>query len=290
MSSRRRSGLLWLVYFSLVVAAVASCASPNPARTPAPATHAQVQVEKAAVNSVSVIHVFVALADNVNQGIVPVSATLGNGDDAQRNLYWGAAFGVKTFFSKHKNWEVVDCETGPDDGQFIIERCVFKRRDREVFLVADAYRGSEIQRATQTFLQAASGYPGETLSRSVGSKTYSLHLNGSAGLIAYAGHDGLMDFKLTAPPRKRDNEERAAIILACASKNYFADLLRRTGARPLLWTTNLMAPEAYILAAAIDGWLQKETDEQIRIRAAKAYNQYQNCGERSANNLFATGW
>jgi phage-related baseplate assembly protein len=51
-----------------------------------------------------------------------------------------------------------------------------------------------------------------------------------------------------------------------------------------------MAPEAYILAAAIDGWLRNETDEQIRTRAAKAYNQYQNCGERSANNLFATGW
>ncbi len=250
---------------------------------PAPDTRAE-------KNSVPVIHVFVALCDNAHQGIVPVSATLGNGDDAQRNLYWGAAFGVKTFFSKHKNWDVVDCETGPDDGQFIIERCVFKRRDREAFLVADAYRGSEIQRATQSFLQAASGYPGETLSRSIGSKTYSLHLNGSASLIAYAGHDGLMDFKLRSPPRKRDNEERAAIILACASKNYFADLLRRTGARPLLWTTNLMAPEAYILAAAIDGWLQKETDEQVRIRAAKAYNQYQNCGERSANNLFATGW
>jgi len=274
----------------IVSALLSGCARVDSPAATTPQTVAPAPDTRAEKNSVTVIHVFVALCDNVHQGIVPVSATLGNGDDAQRNLYWGAAFGVKTFFSKHKNWEVVDCETGPDDGQFIIERCVFKRRDREVFLVADAYRGSEIQRATQTFLQAASGYPGETLSRSVGSKTYSLHLNGSAGLIAYAGHDGLMDFKLTAPPRKRDNEERAAIILACASKNYFADLLRRTGARPLLWMTNLMAPEAYILAAAIDGWLQKETDEQIRIRAAKAYNQYQNCGERSANNLFATGW
>jgi len=80
------------------------------------------------------------------------------------------------------------------------------------------------------------------------------------------------------------------IILACASKGYFADALRLTGAKPLLWTTNLMAPEAYILAAAVDGWLKKETDEQIRTRAARAYDQYQHCGQRSANNLFATGW
>jgi hypothetical protein len=51
-----------------------------------------------------------------------------------------------------------------------------------------------------------------------------------------------------------------------------------------------MAPEAYILSAAIDGWLKKETDEEIRIRAAKAYNSYQNCGLKAASNLFATGW
>jgi hypothetical protein len=248
------------------------------------------QATRAEKNSVTVIHAFVALCDNVHQGIVPVSATLGNGDDAQRNLYWGAAFGVKTFFSKSKDWQVIDCSAGPDDGLYVVERCVFKRRDREAFLVADAYRGSEIKRATQSFLQAASGYPGEALSISFGNRPYSLHLEGSANLVVYTGHDGLMDFQLTAPPKKQDNEERAAIILSCASKSYFADVLHRTGAKPLLWTTNLMAPEAYILAAAIDGWLLNETDEQIRTRAAKAYNQYQNCGERSANNLFATGW
>ncbi|EDY21883.1 hypothetical protein CfE428DRAFT_0008 [Chthoniobacter flavus Ellin428] len=35
------------------------------------------------------IHVFVALADNATQGIVPVPAKIGNGDDAEHNLYWG---------------------------------------------------------------------------------------------------------------------------------------------------------------------------------------------------------
>lgn len=42
-----------------------------------------------------IVHVFVALADNKNQGIVPVAAKLGNGEDAEYNLYWGAAYGVK---------------------------------------------------------------------------------------------------------------------------------------------------------------------------------------------------
>jgi hypothetical protein len=280
-----------IAILSLTCSLLAACARTTTLSTSLPqSTNATPQTLHAAKNSVTVIHAFVALCDNINQGIVPVSPTLGNGDDAQRNLYWGAAFGVKTFFAKSKEWRVVSCQTGPDDGQFIIERCVFKRRDREAFLVADAYRGSEIKRATQTFLQAASGYPGETLSISVDGKAYSLNLYGGAGLVSYSGHDGLMDFQLTSSPKKQDQEARAAIILACASKSYFADVLRQTGARPLLWTTNLMAPEAYILAAAIDGWLRQETDEQIRVRAARAYNQYQHCGARSANNLFATGW
>jgi hypothetical protein len=281
----------WIAILSLTLALLSACArSTTLSSSLPPGTSATPQTPHAPKNSVTVIHAFVALCDNINQGIVPVSPTLGNGDDAQRNLYWGAAFGVKTFFAKSKEWRVVSCQAGPDDGQFIIERCVFKRRDREAFLVADAYRGSEIKRATQTFLQAASGYPGEALSISVEGKAYSLQLYGGAGLVTYSGHDGLMDFQLTSPPKKQDKEARAAIILACASKSYFADLLRQTGARPLVWTTNLMAPEAYILAAAIDGWLRQETDEQIRVRAARAYDQYQHCGVRSANNLFATGW
>jgi hypothetical protein len=34
------------------------------------------------------IPIFVALADNQNQGIIPVPAVLGNDDDAPKDLYW----------------------------------------------------------------------------------------------------------------------------------------------------------------------------------------------------------
>lgn len=242
-------------------------------------------------NSVAVIHVFVALCDNVNQGIVPVSATLGNGEDPPRNLYWGAPFGVKTFFTKNKDWELVSAQTeSVKSPSVVLDRAIFKRRGRDVFLVAEAYRGSYIKQATQDFLEAAAGTPGETVNVSYNNKSTTLYLGGSANVIAYVGHDGLMDFRLASFPKQRDNEKRDAIILACASKSYFAEPLRTTGAKPLLWTTNLMAPEAYILSAALEGWLNKETDEQIRLRAARAYNQYQNCGLQSANRLFATGW
>ena len=38
------------------------------------------------------IHVFVALCDNKYQGIVPVPESIGNGQNARTNLYWGAAY------------------------------------------------------------------------------------------------------------------------------------------------------------------------------------------------------
>jgi hypothetical protein len=243
---------------------------------------------EAARNDIPLIHVFVALCDNVNQGIVPVSASLGNGDNPNSNLYWGAAFGVKTFFKKNKDWELV--ATTPNPQAAILERLVFKHRTRDVILVADAYRGREIRGATLDFFGAAAGEPGEEISITNKGKLLKLNLRGSADLVAYVGHDGLMDFTLPATSSRPDRRERKAIILACASKQYFSVPLRSTGAAPLLWTTNLMAPEAYVLSAGIDGWLNHEGDEAIRLRAARAYDSYQHCGLKSANKLFATGW
>lgn len=242
-------------------------------------------------NPVPVIHVFVALCDNVNQGIVPVSRTLGNGENPATNLYWGAAFGVKTFFSKNKDWQPVDWKgKSAKSPSVVLERVAFRHRRTGAFLVAEAYRGSYIRQATEDFLGAAAGERGEVLTVSFGGKSTDVYLGGSSKLVVYIGHNGLMDFKLTSIPKKRNEEKREAIILACASKNYFADSLRVSGAKPLLWTTNLMAPEAYILSAAIDGWLPGESDEQIRLRAAKAYSRYQRIGLRGASGLFATGW
>ncbi len=59
------------------------------------------------------VHVFVALADNQHQGIVPVPPILGNGDDPPHNLYWGSAYGVKTFFSHSPEWTLLNCTPKP---------------------------------------------------------------------------------------------------------------------------------------------------------------------------------
>ena len=237
---------------------------------------------------VRTVHVFVALADNQNQGIVPVPARLGNGFDPDDNLYWGAAAGVKTFFRRSSDWALLHCAAKPHPA--VLERCVFKHKDSETYLVADAYEGDQIKQAIFDFLDAATGGKAETISATIGSHTTEIRARGGANLVAYVGHDGLMDFPLPTLPHRRDDIYRDAIILACASKQYFGNALKTSGAYPLLWTTNLMAPEAYTLKAALDGWISHQSGEQIREMAAVAYDKYQKCGLRAAHRLFATGW
>jgi hypothetical protein len=232
------------------------------------------------------VHVFVALADNQHQGIVPVPARLGNGDDPGHNLYWGSAYGVKTFFARSAEWSLTKCSAKPKVE--VLERCVFKHRKTNTYMVADAYRGSEIRESILDFFDAASGASPETIAALPSGET--LTIRGGANLVAYIGHDGLMDFRLPLIPKKKNDIHRDAIILACASKQYFAEVLRVGGAYPLVWTTNLMAPEAYTLKSSLEGWIGGETNEQIRDRAAAAYDKYQKCGFNAAHRLFVTGW
>ena len=84
--------------------------------------------------------------------------------------------------------------------------------------------------------------------------------------------------------------ERDVIILACYSRDFFHEQIKRAQANPILWTTHLMAPEAYTLKSAIDGWMENENADQIEERAANAYHSYQKCGLNNARNLFTNGF
>lgn len=230
------------------------------------------------------IHVYVALCDNRYQGIIPVPKRLGDGEKTETNLYWGAACGVKTYFKRAREWRLL--YTAKNLNSYVLERCIFKHRSKPVLLVADAYRGSEIKRATIDFLESSAGY-NATKTR-IGSLL--IQSGGGSDLIAYVGHNGLMDFTLEEYPEGRNPNSREVIILACKSRMYFEKAIKSTGAYPLLWTTGLIAAEAYTLKAAIDGWILHKSNDTIRLRAAASYRRYQRCGLKAAQKLFVTGW
>jgi hypothetical protein len=274
--------------FTLLLVSVFYLIGCTKAQTPIAVSQNLPEIKKPEIEKIKnegkVIHVLVALCDNENQGIVPVPAHLGNGEDAGRNLYWGAAFGVKTFFTKSGNWQKLDDIKHPKEN--VLERIVFKHKTENVYLIADAYRGSKIKETIVDFLSAVSGAKLEN----VKINNLPVQILGSANLIAFIGHNGLMDFNLEMSSLRKDEEKRDAVILACASKNYFAKHLKKTSANPLLWTTNLMAPEAYILHDALEGWIKGESEKQVQVRAAAAYAKYQKISQRAAQNLLVTGW
>jgi hypothetical protein len=151
------------------------------------------------------VHAFVALADNQHPGIVPVPAELGNGEDAEHNLNWGSAYGVKIFFARSADWARLTWDEKPKTE--ILERCVFQHRTANVYLIADAYRGIEIRQAILDSLGSAAG-DGAAMSLGVASGATGLPIRGGANLVAYGGTrwvDGFSTLPVSAA------EEREAL-------------------------------------------------------------------------------
>ncbi len=235
------------------------------------------------------VHVYVALCDNEHQGIVAVPAALGNGEDPGRNLYWGALYGVKSQFKRSREWKLL--QSLPNLSPSVLERCVFKHNDFDVYVVADAYRGQDIKQALLDFLRAAAGRSEDSVSIPVaGSPAFVLNCGGRSDLLAYLGHDGLMDFTLESYPQKSDERVRPVLVLACLSRSFFGQAIRQAGAYPLLWTTGLLAPEAYILKAAVESWMNGDPDKTVAENAAGGYHRYQKCGLKAAKKLLVSGW
>lgn len=231
------------------------------------------------------VHVFVALCDNRYQGIVPVPSAIGNGQDADNNLYWGCDNGLRTYFKKkNSEWRLV--QTWKKPSAHILERLLFRHRKSNVYLLADAYDGQYIKQATIDFLYASAGKNGLPLI----CQHDTISFGGAASLLAYIGHDGLMDFDLPLMEASGNKNKRESIVLACYSKHYFLPHLQRAGASPLLWTTNLMCPEAYTLHDALGQWIENKNADAIRTAAARAYAKYQHCSLSSAQRLLVTGW
>jgi hypothetical protein len=229
-----------------------------------------------------VAHIVVALCDNVNQGIVPVPKALGNGQDPDSNLYWGAAFGVRTWFSRANGWRRVAAGRGRAPG--VLERVAFRstRAPDRLFVVADAWDGARMREAVAAFLEMASGRQAEEMTLD----GMPVRAGGAAHVVAFVGHNGLMDFEAPVLAAGAESPPRAAMVLACASRSYFEPLLHRGRVYPLLLTSGLMAPEAYSLEAALRAWFDAPEAPAVREAAAKAYDKYQGCGLRAARRLF----
>jgi len=234
-----------------------------------------------------VIHLNVALCDNENQGIVKVNKNLGNGLNLQTNLYWGAKYGVKNFFKKYSDWQLIESQKNINSN--ILERLIFYKtfpNSAKVYLVADAYRGDKMKVCLENFFESIAGKKVNNIQIN----NLSIGINGNADLLLFNGHNGMIDGYNIGFYENEDKKVREVAVMGCVSQSYFEEHLKRAKGYPLLMTTNLMAPEAYILEALVNNWALQKDGTEIRTEVGKAYHQYQQCGIKGATRLFATGW
>ena len=282
-------------YITIILLAAMMACSPSQSEIKADNSQNKDSVKLSEQNSdlpvlnAKVIHVVVALCDNKYQAIAPVPAKIGNGQDAANNLYWGAAYGVKTFMKKQPQWQLVSTTNNPVAP--ILERLIFKHKHKNVYLVADAYDGQYIKEATQDFLDFSAG----AHAKNIPFEKQALAGGGQANLVVYIGHNLLMEYLITEGPKppvvnelmRTENIKRQAAVFACQSKRYFSEPIQKTGTRPLITTTTNMAPEAYSLNALVNGWVEGKTSQQIHEDIAQAYHKYQKSGINGARKLFA---
>lgn len=213
------------------------------------------------------IGVFVALADNVHQGIVKVPKMIGDGDNPERNLYWGTAEGLKGVFDKSNEWALKK-RTDDPQGPNILRSRVYRHSKTGAILSAKAYRGSAIRNCILDFEAAVR--------------------TGAYDLVVFIGHNGLMDFELPAPA-KLDKRTKTpdCVVLCCKSEQYFKKRIEDTGGQPILLTTQFMYPGSFILHAVADAWLSGATAAGIRERAGWAYASNQRISRKAGMGVFA---
>ncbi len=168
-------------------------------------------------------------------------------------LYWRARYGVKSYFKfKVKHWVLVE---GLDSTETsILDRVLFRHVTKDIYLLADAYDGEEIKTCIERFLESSNSQ--KSVSISMGSRI--MQFGDDSDLIAYVGHDGLMDYDVNVTYMLRVTKQKDMMIMACYNKHFFSNETKAAEANPVLWTTHLLAPEAYSLKSAIDGWINNE--------------------------------
>ncbi len=233
-----------------------------------------------------VVHALVPLCDNENQGIVPVAKHLGKGRDLRGNLYWGCGHGMKAYFKNRHGWKHVQSDS--IDSDVILERSVFVKRfpnQAKVYLVCDAYAGDQMKPCLENYFAYLSGkfYSEMILEKDT------IPFRGGADLIVFNGHNGLMDMTVDVPQISK-SAYKEGMSISCSSNYFFEAYYLKTGSFPLIHTTGLLYPGAFIVDDVLTKWAQLKTPEECRVAAGEAYHREMKCGRRGGINLFKGGW
>ena len=217
------------------------------------------------------------------------SEIAGKAGDPSKNIYWGAIFGARRIFERRGSpWTPV--EVRPWDGT--TERVVYRMRvpgrawgaDREVEAIAvlQATHGDSTDSVVDDFWRLAS--EGGSVAFSDGGRERQVRVSA----VGYAGHNRLMDGKrLPGVVAGQQRTPISSFVLACRSEPWFGPSLRTAGSTPLLTTRELMAPEGYLVDAAVRSLASNGSPRVIRNAAIAASQSWQKLEYAAAAWIFA---
>ena len=208
-----------------------------------------------------VVEVHVPLCD---KSIIPCgNDKLGDGENPETNLYWSTTPGFGRWFNrKGGGWKRIKLAKPDDTGdKDVLALHVYRRTMRspsawrkagapatfELDIVVRGWRGTAIDKALATYAKDISG--GAARSIALADDT-TLEAGGAAQLVAWVGHNRLMDlesFDWPAPSK----DVKGTIAIACHTAAYMEDSVPAATRVPLLMTKDFLFANAAPLEAAV---------------------------------------
>jgi hypothetical protein len=280
MSARRaRTTAVVLAFCSIAGAAPAAAQKASVAESWLSSLYDDMAPELAAGRPL-VVQVHVPLCDN--DVLRCGRGRLGDGEDADGNLYWATSGGFRGWFGrKGSGWRLVHTARAPEED--VIEVRVWRRKVSPgaglrargvrkavpVYVVAYAWRGESIARAMSAYAADLFGGKARRIALPDGEV---LAAGGAARLVAFVGHNGWMDVADFAWPRtSRKAARKATIAVACITEDYLVPAVPDERRVPLLFTRSLLFAGAHAFEGAVSSFAAGDTLAGIRESAVRAY-------------------
>jgi hypothetical protein len=208
---------------------------------------------------------------------------LGNGDNPDTNLYWATSPGFgKWFARKGGGWKkVLDQKAGDTGDADVLAVHVYKRTMTapkawvakgapakfSLFAVVHGWRGSAIDRSLEAYARELSGLDPRVLALADGTE---LVAGGSAQIVAFSGHNRLMDIDEFQWPEPAKTA-KGAIAVACKTADYMQEAVPAPTRVPLLMTRDFLFANAAPVEAVVLAFARGGSYSKMRKDAAAAY-------------------
>ncbi len=225
-----------------------------------------------------VVEAHVALCDNA---VIRCGGHgLGDGDDLERNLYWGTSGGMRGWMDRAgSGWTRAARLPGGGD---VLATVVWRRRFApseawrkrgvhapfDAYVIARAWRGRRIDAALDAYVADLTGGAPSSMTALPDGTT--LAGGGAAQVVAWVGHNRFMDREEIQFPPAGGAPVKGTIAVACYSRDYLDGAL--SSARvPLLVTDDFLFAGSHAFEGALRAFAEGADFAGIREAAAAAY-------------------